>query len=66
MNIGKAINVALAQREMSRQDLSEKANVTRPYLSNVINGKMHPKITTVERLAKAMGYSASEFIALGE
>lgn len=66
MNIGKAINVALAQREMSRHDLSEKANVTKPYLSNVINGKMHPKITTVERLAKATGYSVSEFIALGE
>lgn len=66
MNLGKAINVAMAQREMTRKDLSEKSGVTKPYLSNVINGKMHPKITTIERLAKATDYSVSEFIALGE
>jgi transcriptional regulator with XRE-family HTH domain len=66
MNIGKSINIALAKREMKRKDLSVAAKVTRPYLSLVISGKMEPKITTVERLAKATGFTVSEFISLGE
>ena len=66
MNIGKSVNKALAEREMTRKCLSDKSGVSQSYLSQIVGGNFTPKITTIERLAKATDYSVSEFIALGE
>ena len=66
MNIGKSVNKALAERELNRKQLSSKSGVSQSYLSQITLGNFTPKITTIERLAKATGYSVSEFIALGE
>lgn len=66
MNIGKSVNKALAERELNRKQLSEKSGVSQSYISQITLGNFTPKITTIERLAKATGYSVSEFIKLGE
>lgn len=65
MNVGKSIKVALAKKEMNQQDLAEKMDVTKPYVSQLA-GKAHAGMGTVVILAAAFGMSVSEFIALGE
>jgi len=65
MNVGKSIKVALAKREMNQQDLAEKMDVSKPYVSQLA-GREHAGMGTVVLLAAAFGMSVSEFIKLGE
>lgn len=65
MNIGKSIKVALAKKEMTQQDLAEKMNVSKPYVSQLA-GKAHAGMGTVVLLADAFGMKVSEFVDLGE
>lgn len=66
MNIGKSVNKALAERDMSRKELSEKSKISESHISQIVNGNFTPKISTIERLSTATDYSVSSFIALGE
>ena len=65
MNVGKSIKVALAKREMNQQDLAEKMDVSKAYVSQLA-GKGHAGMGTVVLLAAAFGMSVSDFIKLGE
>lgn len=65
MNVGKSIKVALVKKEMSQQDLAEKLNVSKPYVSQLA-GKAHAGMGTVVLLADAFDMKVSEFVKLGE
>lgn len=66
MNIGKSIKIAMVKRDMRQQKLADMVGVRRTYISQLCNGRAKPSQDLTERLAKATGYSVSEFIALGE
>jgi len=66
MNISKCITKAISKTGVTRKELCQRAGVTNPYLTWVIQGKISPKISTVERLAAGFNMSAIEFMKLGE
>lgn len=67
MNLKKSINMGLAMREMTRKELCNSAGLTQAYLSAIMVGRLNnPTMFTIERIAKALTMTVSEFIALGE
>jgi transcriptional regulator with XRE-family HTH domain len=65
MNVGKSLKIALAQREITQAELAEKIGVSGANLSKTANTATASG-TTIDKLAKGLDMSASEFIALGE
>ncbi len=47
---------------MSQGILAKKLGVDRAYISNVENGRMNPTLSTLEKIAKALGISSSELL----
>lgn len=66
MNIGKSIKLSLIERGLKAQELAESVGMSKSYLSQISNGHRLPGIDVIERIAKSLGYSVSEFVALGE
>lgn len=65
MNVGKSLKVAMAMREIKQVDMAKILKVSSVYVSRLANSE-HAGIGTVSKLAKALGMSISDFIALGE
>lgn len=65
VNINKSIKLALAHRDMAPIDLAEAMGTTTQRVYSLTSQKVM-RSDTIERLAKALNYKASEFIALGE
>ncbi len=65
MNIKKSINVALAKKQITRQELASLMGIsrTRVYAIAQQKGVQHE---TISALASALDMKVSEFIALGE
>ncbi|WP_242950724.1 helix-turn-helix transcriptional regulator [Clostridium grantii] len=55
-------NIALyrTSKSYSQQILANKARITRPYLSNIENGKKKPSCDVALRIAKALEVSVEE------
>lgn len=66
MNVGRSINVACAQNDMTNKDLAKAASISRTTISLLVKGKIKCRQSTLEALAKAFNLKVSEFIALGE
>lgn len=66
MNVGKSIKFGLINKDMKSKELAQIMGVTPSYVSMLANSKKKPSLTTVIRLAKALGLTVSEFIYLGE
>lgn len=43
------------KKNMTQDALAEKANITRPYLSDLENNKKKPSFEVADRIAKALG-----------
>lgn len=65
MDIGKSIKIALIKRDMQQKDLADALMYKPAHLSNLANGKS-TSMTSVRKIAAALDYQVSEFIALGE
>ena len=50
------------QKQMSQGDISRTLGVNRGYISSIENGKRNPTLTTIDKLAKALGVSADELL----
>jgi transcriptional regulator with XRE-family HTH domain len=48
-------------QRMSQKELAEKSGVDRSYISQIENGKFNPSLTTLERIAHALGCSLKDF-----
>jgi len=66
MNIGKSLRIAMVKRDMGQQEVADKAGISRVYVSQICRNRAKVSQDLLERLAKAVDYSVSEFIALGE
>lgn len=40
--------------------LAEKIEITQPSMSNIVNGKINPKIETLEKIAEALGVAITD------
>ena len=65
MNIGKSIRLALAERDMQKQELAEKMGVTRTTITNLLNSTTCAG-SRINDLCGIFDMKASDFIALGE
>lgn len=66
MNISKSINLALAHAGINQKELSQVMGVSQQFLSGMATGRVNASLSMVVRLAEALDYRVSEFIALGE
>ena len=50
------------KKKMSQGDIARAIEVHRAYVSGIENGKRNPTLATIEKLANALGVSASELL----
>jgi len=62
--LGKNIKIFRARRGLSQADLSEKADISIPFLSNIERGIKYPQPDMLAKIADALGVEVNElFIA---
>ncbi len=60
--LGNNIKRVRLEKGMSQGDICRKLGVDRSYISNVESGKKNPTLSTITKLAKALGVSISELL----
>lgn len=65
MNIKKSVNIALANKELTKHDLSKRLGVSRARLYAMLK-QQSINTETLHLIAKALDMKTSELIALGE
>jgi transcriptional regulator with XRE-family HTH domain len=50
------------KKKMSQGDISRALGVDRSYVSNIENGRMNPTLSTLEKLAEAIGISVKDLV----
>lgn len=50
------------KKKMSQGDISRKLGLDRAYISSIENGRMNPTLSTLEKLAEAIGVNSSDLI----
>lgn len=58
--VGKRIKYLRNQLGMSQEELSDKADIDRTYITSVENGKRNISIVNIEKIANALGVSLSK------
>ena len=66
MNIGKSLKIALTLKDIKNKELAAKMGVSSAYVSGIATGVKTPSLAYLSNLSSVLGYSVSEFIALGE
>lgn len=51
-----------AQKHMSQGDICRKLGIDRAYISTIESGKPNPTLSTIERIADALGVSVNELL----
>ena len=59
---GKHVRRLRIARELSQAGLATRARVTREYIARLEAGRHDPQLSTLKRLARALGVSAAELI----
>ena len=60
--LGENLRKLRLKKNMSRGDLAIALEVDRADISNVENGRMNPTLSTLEKIANALGISSSELL----
>jgi transcriptional regulator with XRE-family HTH domain len=61
-HLGSTPSPAAKKKNMSQGDLATALSVDRAYISNIENGRMNPTLSTLEKIANALGLSNSELL----
>ena len=62
IKIGQVIKEARQSRELTQQEVTERAGFYRTYLGLIENGKYSPSVFTVWRIAKAMNMKLTDLL----
>ena len=65
MNLGKSLKVALAKNSMTQSDLARAQSWSLRTINKLAN-REGGSVSDMNKLSKALGMKASEFVALGE
>jgi len=60
--LGQNLKRIRTKKKMSQGDVARALEVHRAYMSGIENGKRNPTLATIEKLANALGVSASELL----
>jgi transcriptional regulator with XRE-family HTH domain len=63
---GLAVRAARRERGWAQEELSAAAGLDRTYVSGLERGQRNPTLTTLERVASALGCSLSDLIKTAE
>ncbi len=58
--VGKRIKFLLNQTGMSQEELADRADIDRTYITSVECGKRNVSIVNIEKIAKALGVTLSK------
>ncbi|MBD2741912.1 helix-turn-helix domain-containing protein [Coleofasciculus sp. FACHB-1120] len=56
---GKAIRRRRRELDLSQEELAERAELHRTYISNIERGELNPSLETMEKLVKALDITVS-------
>ncbi len=59
---GKLIEIAMSEKDLTQKMLAEKLNVKQSMISQWITGKSNPKISTLQKIAKALDMPIDYFV----
>lgn len=59
VRFAESVRMARAQRRWSQQDVAEKAGTTADRVSQIESGLIDPRLSTVERIADALGITVT-------
>lgn len=65
MNIAKSLRIAIATKNIKKQDLADELGIHKQQISTWLRTNSMNN-TNLAAVASKLGYSVSEFIALGE
>ncbi|MFZ1075366.1 MAG: helix-turn-helix transcriptional regulator [Minisyncoccia bacterium] len=60
--LGRNLKRIRKAKGITQGDIVRALGVGRGYISNIENGKMNPTLSTITRLAKALGVSSNELL----
>ncbi len=60
---GKAIRRRRRELDLSQEELAERAEIHRTYISSIERGQRNPSLENIEKLTKALDISISELFA---
>ena len=60
--LGENLKRFRLKKKLSQGNLSKSMAVNRAYISNIENGRMNPTLSTLEKIAGALGISSSELL----
>ena len=60
--LGQNLKRIRTKKKMSQGDIARALEVHRAYISGIETGKRNPTLATIEKLAHALGVSASELL----
>lgn len=60
--LGENLRKLRLKNKLSQGDLAKMLNVNRAYISNIENGRMNPTLSTLEKIAGALGVSSCELL----
>jgi transcriptional regulator with XRE-family HTH domain len=55
MNIGHALKLTRSAKKLSLETLAERADLSQSYLSMIESGKREPTLSSVQKIANALG-----------
>lgn len=64
--VGERLRALRLQAELTQGELAQKARFTAKYISELENGHRDARLTTIERLAKALRADPAELLQFGE
>ena len=62
--LGKNIKIFRARRGLSQADLSEKADISIPFLSNIERGIKYPQPNMLAKIANSLGVEVNELFSV--
>ena len=60
--LGKNLKRIRTEKAISQGDIARSIEVSRGFISNIENGKTNPTLSTIAKLAKALGVSTDELL----
>jgi len=60
--LGNNLKKIRTQKGIAQGDISRKLKMDRAYISGIENGKRNPTISSIEKIAQALGVSVDELL----
>lgn len=60
--LGNNIREVRKQKQLTQEELADKAHLDYSYINQIENGKRNPSMDAVERIAKALGIKTKDLI----